>query len=65
MVIIKDMEMPKCCSECPLFHFFIDINGILHYICKCGNVEMLGDFENERNDFCPLIEMKEESENKE
>lgn len=62
MVIIKDMKMPKCCSKCPLFHYYFDVNGTIHFICKYGNMELCGDLENKRNDFCPLVEMKEENE---
>jgi hypothetical protein len=61
MVAIKDMEMPKNCAECKLFHFYL-ANGVIHCICKCGNMEMCGDLENKRNDFCPLIEVDKESE---
>ena len=60
MVTIKDMEMPKNCAECPLFHFYLDTNGTIHYICKYGNMEMCGDLKNKRNDFCPLIEANKE-----
>jgi hypothetical protein len=62
MVAIKDMEMPKNCAECKLFHFYLDTNGVIHFICKCGNIEMCGDLKNKRNDFCPLIETDKESE---
>lgn len=63
MVAIKDMVMPKNCAECKLFHFYLDvINGTIHFICKYGNIEMCGDFEKKRNDFCPLIEVDKESE---
>lgn len=62
MVAIKDMKMPKCCSKCPLFHFYLDINGTIHFICKYGNIEMCGDFKNKRNDFCPLIVIESEVE---
>lgn len=60
MVAIKDMEMPKCCSKCPLFHFYLDTNGTIHFICKYGNIEICDDFKNKRNDFCPLIEIESE-----
>lgn len=62
-IAIKDMEMPKCCSKCPLFHFYLDTNGIIHFICKYGNREMRGDLENKRYDLCPLVNI--ESEDKE
>ena len=63
MVAIKGLEMPKCCVECKLFHFYFDLNWGMHYICKYGNIEMCGDLKNKRNDLCPLIVM--ESEDKE
>jgi len=56
MVAIKDMEMPKNCAECKLFHFYIDLNGVTHFICKCENMEMCGDLKNKRHDLCPLKE---------
>lgn len=62
MVAIKDMEMPRNCAECILFHFYFDLDGVMHYVCKCGNMEMCGYLENKRNDFCPLIEVDKESE---
>ena len=65
MVAIKGLEMPKCCKECPLFHFYFDIEGVMHFICKYRNMEMCGDLENKRNDFCPLIEVNKGSENEE
>ena len=64
MVAIKNMEMPESCKECPLFHFYLDTNGIIHFICKCGNIELCGDLKNKRNDFCPLIEVDKEREDK-
>lgn len=60
MVAIKDMKMPKNCAKCRLFHFYLDTNGLIHFICKYGNMEMCGDLENKRNDFCPLIEVESE-----
>lgn len=57
MVAIKDMEMPKNCVECKLFHFYFDLDSVIHYICKYRNMEMCGDLKNKRNDFCPLIEI--------
>lgn len=62
MVAIKDMKMPKNCEKCPLFHFYLDTNGTIHFICKCGNIEMCGDLKNKRNDFCPLIEIDKAGE---
>lgn len=54
-MVAINMEMPKNCVECPLFHFFIDTKGIIHNFCKYGNMEMCGDLKNKRSDFCPLI----------
>lgn len=62
MVAIKDMEMPKNCAECKLFHFYLDTNSVIHYVCKYRNMEMCGDLKNKRNDSCPLIEANKESE---
>ena len=59
MVAIKDMEMPKNCIECTLSHFYFDVNGVIHYICKYKNIEIRGNLENKRNDFCPLILIEE------
>lgn len=49
MVAIKDMEMPKNCWKCRrivggcrLFHYYFDTDSTIHYICKYGNVEMMG-----------------------
>lgn len=53
-----DLEMPKNCVECKLFHFYLDLDSVIHYICKYRNMEMFEDLENKRNDFCPLIEVK-------
>lgn len=61
MVVIKDMEMPKNCAECKLFHYYL-ANGKIHFICKCGNMEMRGDIKNKRNDSCPLIEVDKEKD---
>ena len=59
MVAIKDMKMPKNCAECKLFHFYFDVDGVIHYVCKCRSVEMFSDL-NKRNDLCPLIEVDKE-----
>lgn len=59
MVVIKDMEMPKNCWGCKLFHYYFDTDSTIHYICKYGNIEMMGlcgDLKNKRSDFCPLME---------
>lgn len=56
MIGIKDMEMPKRCAECRLFHFYLDTNGLIHYICKYGNVEVLMADEKRASD-CPLTEI--------
>ena len=59
-MVAINMEMPKNCSECKLYHFYFDINGVIHCVCKYGNMEMCGDLENKRNDCCPLIEVEGE-----
>ena len=59
MVAIKDMEMPECCEECPLFHFYLDIHGVMHFICKYGNLEVLMDKE-KRSGICPLVNIESE-----
>lgn len=65
LVAIADMKMPKCCKECPLFHFYFGLNGVMiHYICKYRNMELCGDITNKRNDFCPLIEVVIEEDTK-
>lgn len=55
MVGIKGMKMPKDCAECKLFHFYFDLNGVVHCVCKCRNMEICGDLD-KRDDLCPLIE---------
>lgn len=61
MAGIKDMKMPKNCMGCKLFHFYFDLDGAIHDICKYGDVEMCGDLNAKRNDICPLIEKEKES----
>lgn len=59
-IMLKDMEkMPKSCFDCPLFHFYIDIDGVLHNVCKYGNIEMYGNLTNKRHDSCKLMEVGE------
>lgn len=60
MVVIKDMQMPNNCKECKLFHFYLDLDGVIHYICKFTNMEMCGDLKNKRNGFCPLMDTESE-----
>ena len=57
MVAIKDMEMPKCCKECPLFHFYLDTNGVIHFICKYENLEVLM-VDEKRSGICPLVNIE-------
>ncbi len=64
MVAIRDMEMPKNCAECKLFHCYLNLGVVMHYVCKCGNMEMFHDVKNKRNYFCPLIEVDKESDSK-
>lgn len=55
MVGIKYIEMPKSCTECKLLHSYFDLDGVIHYICKCDNMELCGDLNTKRNGHCPLI----------
>ena len=62
MVGIKGMKMPKNCLECKLFHFYFDLNVVVHCVCKCRNMEIYGDLD-KINDLCPLIEIESEEMN--
>ena len=65
LVAIADLKMPKCCKECPLFHFYLDIDGTVHFICKYKNRELRSRyFEIERDKNCPLIEVVIEEDTK-
>lgn len=61
-VILKDMEMPKSCYQCPLFRSYLGINGVFHNVCTYGRIEMCGDLTNKRHDSCRLIEEGENIE---
>jgi len=49
MVAIKDMEMPKCCNECP-FRANDYVCRLLDYAFSCNHFK-------ERNYNCPLVEI--------
>ena len=52
-VLIKDMEMPKACWECPLkVHLFQQL------WCTPNNKVYERDTNDKRADDCPLIEVK-------
>lgn len=63
-VLIKDMEMPKNCFECPfgLFHF----KALSMFKCAEGDFSCVITHKaltsTKRNRFCPLIEAKEEED---
>ena len=56
MVIIKNMDMPKCCEECPMF----DDNGD-YPTCSINHYSSGYNFpiKEKRMKFCPLEEIKE------
>lgn len=50
-VIVKGMEMPKCCAFCELQH-----DGV----CQMNTVESIDDIAYDgRPDWCPLVELPE------
>lgn len=53
-IMIRGMEMPKSCSQCPIFNFDYDI---------CNDLSTHNrDFETSRIDGCPLHELPEHGE---
>lgn len=66
-VLIKDMEMPKCCEECVAGAYEYNDNDERCFVCgfiksqhpwECEHVEIDGiDTTKARADFCPLIEV--------
>lgn len=46
MIAIKDMEMPKCCVECPYFDDYCALTG-----------KWESDTEQIRDNDCPLVEI--------
>ena len=58
-IIIKDMKMPKCCDECPLFDTTIDgICSITHSNYEASFLPF------RRMPNCPLIEVPINGEEK-
>ena len=66
-VLIKGMEMPKCCEECVAGAYEYNDNDERCFVCgfiksqhpwECEHVEIDGiDTTKTRADFCPLIEV--------
>ena len=66
-VLIKGMEMPKCCEECVAGAYEYNDNDERCFVCgfiksqhpwECEHVEIDGiDTTKARADFCPLIEV--------
>lgn len=66
-VLIKGMEMPKCCAECVAGAYEYNENDERCFVCgfiksqhpwECEHVEIDGiDTTKARADFCPLIEI--------
>ena len=50
-----DIEMPKCCGECPFLHN----DGFDYYYCGAQDFLTIDYVEGERADTCPLEEEKE------
>ena len=66
-IIVRGMEMPKCCEECVAGAYEYNDNDERCFICgfiksqhpwECEHVEIDGiDTTKARADFCPLIEV--------
>ena len=66
-ILIKGMEMPKCCAECVAGAYEYNDNDERCFVCgfiksqhpwECEHVEIDGiDTTKARADFCPLIEV--------
>lgn len=57
-VIIRDMEMPKCCRDC----YFFCYHGVLasYHECDVSEKHIKGDYYNSRRaSWCPLIDTNE------
>lgn len=55
-ILIKGMEMPKSCSECPLFESKYHYHGC-HAVPKSFNDMDMWNFVGDRPSWCPLIEL--------
>ena len=58
MIVIKNMEMPKSCIDCPLTYPRWDFN----IGCKCckaiiGHHEEYGEYKTTRHPDCPLVKI--------
>lgn len=49
-VIVKGMDMPKSCNDCPMFH-------TEYYGDYCAVLDVLVDYTNKHTD-CPLVDIK-------
>ena len=67
-IVIRGMEMPKCCGECPLtFEYYSEKEGknIVHCQARLeGETRFVDDFdfETKPEEGCPLVEVKEVKE---
>ena len=57
--MIKDMEIPNCCGECPLVIKQKDMYGLS--VFYCNKTEEMVD-EKEIDEKCPLIEIEQDSD---
>ena len=55
-VIIKGMQMPKNCAECPFMALANNSDGRLLEFCSVSEMFVLG-IETQRDPKCPLIEL--------
>ena len=55
-VLIKDMEMPKCCDECPIYSR--SATGCI--LASYGCVDRYNYDISVRPEWCPLIEQEDE-----
>ena len=53
MVVIKDFEMPSCCSDCPMYAWDWEM-----YLCCITHADE-DKPSYRRNKDCPLVEIKE------
>ena len=62
-ILIKDMEMPKSCGECPLvLEYFskFENKNVVHCQARMeGESRFVDGFDfSTRNEYCPLVEVK-------
>ena len=59
-ILVKEMEMPKNCVDCPFSKSNVDlgINDSWHLFCVLPTVaEFVTDYEDIRHPSCPLVEV--------